>query len=121
MNQLEGLNALIDLRVNIAERSDLFRTAEQARGEFLWKLGIPPSPHVTVGDRGLMELNFSPRVPFSPALMPKFRSQRTPVQSSRRSREDGNGSSTTRNASGNTRTLAMNAQQGAAARRPNEI
>jgi uncharacterized membrane protein len=123
LNQLEGLNALIDLRMNIAERSDLFRTAEQARGEFLWKLGIPPSPHVTVGDHGLMELNMSPRVPFSPALMPKFRSQRTPVQSSRRSHGNGNGngtSSTTRNASGNTRTLAMSAKQGTA-RRPNEI
>jgi hypothetical protein len=114
LNQLEGLNALIDLRMNIAERSDFYRTSEQVRGEFLWKLGIPPSPHVTVGDGGLMELNMnSPRVPFSPALMPKFRSQRTPVQGR-------NG----RQGSGNTRTLTLTQQQGGGAtavRRPNEI
>lgn len=108
LNQIESLNALIDLRVNLAERSQLFRSPAQVRGEFLLKLGIPPSPHVTVnqGKNGsyLTELNMSPRVPFSPALMPKFRSQRTPVQSSSKS--------------GNTRTLTS---AGVGKQKSNEI
>jgi uncharacterized membrane protein len=111
LNQLESLNALIDLRLNLIERSNLFRSPAQVRGEFLMKLGIPPSPHVTVqGGRGVSSevrgnANGGGGM-FSPALMPKLRSQRTPRQS--------------RTTSSNTATMTteMGKEQ---KKRPNEV
>lgn len=47
LNQIEYLNALVDSRVMMAQRSQLlFRSPAQVRGDLLMKLGIPPSPNV---------------------------------------------------------------------------
>jgi hypothetical protein len=47
LNQIEYLNALVDSRVMMAQRSQMiFRSPAQARGALLMKLGIPPSPNI---------------------------------------------------------------------------
>jgi hypothetical protein len=48
LNQIEYMNALVDSRVMRAQRMQLFRSPAQARGDLLFKLGIPPSPHITM-------------------------------------------------------------------------
>ena len=47
-NQAEALNTLIDTRVWKAQRKSLFRTPQQIRGNLLVRLGIPPSPHISL-------------------------------------------------------------------------
>jgi CRT-like, chloroquine-resistance transporter-like len=47
-NQMESLQSLIDTRVWRAQRQGLFRTPQQIRGTLLLRLGIPPSPHVSM-------------------------------------------------------------------------
>jgi hypothetical protein len=48
LNQIEFMNALVDSRVMKAQRMQLFRSPAQARGDLLFKLGIPPSPNITM-------------------------------------------------------------------------
>lgn len=48
LNQMESLQSLIDSRVWRAQRQALFRTPQQIRGTLLMRLGIPPSPHVSI-------------------------------------------------------------------------
>jgi hypothetical protein len=48
LNQIEYMNALVDSRVMKAQRMQLFRSPAQARGDLLFKLGIPPSPNITM-------------------------------------------------------------------------
>jgi CRT-like, chloroquine-resistance transporter-like len=48
LNQMESLQSLIDTRVWRAQRQALFRTPQQIRGTLLLRLGIPPSPHVSM-------------------------------------------------------------------------
>ena len=80
LNQLEALNAMIDSRVMTAQRSQLFRSPAQVRGDFLLKLGIPPSPMVSLGPTGrfrdLHQSTESPRIYSSMLTMPKLKSPR---------------------------------------------
>jgi hypothetical protein len=48
LNQIEYMNALVDSRVMKAQRMQLFRSPAQARGDLLFKLGIPPSPNISM-------------------------------------------------------------------------
>jgi drug/metabolite transporter (DMT)-like permease len=52
LNQIEGLSALFDSRVRKERSKTLFRSPQQIRGSLLLKLGIPPSPHVTLERQG---------------------------------------------------------------------
>ena len=55
INQIESLQSLVDSRIMTAQRHQLFRSPQQIRGEFLHKLGIPPSPLLTLGPKGRYE------------------------------------------------------------------
>jgi hypothetical protein len=49
LNQLESLQTFIDVRVfNETQQKSLFRSTDQIRGNLLVKLGIPPSPHISI-------------------------------------------------------------------------
>lgn len=48
LNQIEALQTLVDIRVKKEQRKTLVRSSEQIRGSLLMKLGIPPSPHITI-------------------------------------------------------------------------
>jgi hypothetical protein len=54
INQIEALNSLIDTRVWRAQKQALFRTPQQIRGSLFLRLGIPPSPLVSM-PRGIGE------------------------------------------------------------------
>lgn len=45
-NQVETLATIMDSRITSAQKVNMFRTPQQARGAFLHRLGIPPSPKV---------------------------------------------------------------------------
>jgi hypothetical protein len=65
-NQMESLNSLIDTRVWRAQIKELYRTPQQIRGTLLLRLGIPPSPHVSLSQanvRGIPSYIISPAVP----------------------------------------------------------
>jgi hypothetical protein len=48
-NQIESLQAVIDTRIlRETKNKNLFRTTNQIRGNLLLKLGIPPSPQITM-------------------------------------------------------------------------
>jgi drug/metabolite transporter (DMT)-like permease len=80
LNQLEALNAMVDSRVMTAQRSQLFRSPAQVRGDFLLKLGIPPSPLVSMGPNGrlreMQDHGTSPQIYSQMLSMPKFKSPR---------------------------------------------
>ena len=48
LNQMESLQSLIDTRVWRAQKQALFRTPQQIRGSYLVRLGVPPSPQVSM-------------------------------------------------------------------------
>ena len=48
LNQIEALQTLVDTRVMKEQRKSLVRSSDQIRGDLFAKLGIPPSPHITV-------------------------------------------------------------------------
>lgn len=106
LNQIEALNAMIDSRVMTAQRAQLFRSPAQVRGELLLKLGIPPSPMISLGPAGrYQDLKSEARQPaFSPQMMPKFKSPRAARNAQR-------------NAAGSSRTAGIALQQ----QRPNEV
>lgn len=52
LNQIESLQTFIDTRVQQEQKISLFRSPQQIRGSLLLRLGIPPSPHITVGPQG---------------------------------------------------------------------
>lgn len=52
LNQIEGLSALFDTRMAKERRARLFRSPQQIRSSLLLKLGIPPSPHVSLERQG---------------------------------------------------------------------
>lgn len=52
LNQVEGLSALIDSRIRKERKIGLFRSPQQIRGSLLLKLGIPPSPHISLATHG---------------------------------------------------------------------
>jgi hypothetical protein len=66
LNQAEALNTLIDTRVWKAQRRSLYRTPQQIRGTLLLKLGIPPSPMISMGSRGSPSQN--PNAKTSPQI-----------------------------------------------------
>ena len=51
-NQMEALNAVFDTRVAAETQKSLFRSPASIRGNLLLKLGIPPSPHIQLVQRG---------------------------------------------------------------------
>ena len=52
LNQIEAVNTLIDTRVMKEQKMALVRTPQQIRSTFLVRLGIPPSPLITMASRG---------------------------------------------------------------------
>jgi hypothetical protein len=48
LNQADHLQSLIDTRIWKAQKRSLFRSDRQIRGELLVRLGIPPSPMITM-------------------------------------------------------------------------
>jgi hypothetical protein len=52
INQVETLNTIMSTRIITAQKHNLFRTPQQARGAFLHRLGIPPSPKVQKSPSG---------------------------------------------------------------------
>jgi len=48
INQIEALNSLIDTRVMKENKIAFYRSPQQIRGSFLLRLGIPPSPHISI-------------------------------------------------------------------------
>ena len=66
-NQMESLQSLIDTRVWRAQHQALFRSPGQIRGSLLVRLGIPPSPHVSMP---LGISNASRRQPIKSPMIP---------------------------------------------------
>lgn len=52
MNQIEALNTLVDSRLVVERNKVLYRSPQTIRGSLLAKLGIPPSPLLTLGPKG---------------------------------------------------------------------
>eukprot|EP01038_Epipyxis_sp_PR26KG_P006906 gene6906-9458_t len=52
LNQLESLQSLVDTRIQREQRLNLFRSPSQIRGSLLYRLGIPPSPQIMLGQGG---------------------------------------------------------------------
>ena len=89
LNQIEYMNALVDSRVMKVQRMQLFRSPAQARGDLLFKLGIPPSPDISMqraspGGPGAVSprynysssaSSFSPRYAISPRAQQRRASQ----------------------------------------------
>jgi len=51
LNQIEAVNTLMDYRVMSAQKKQLRRSPEQIRSTFLVRLGIPPSPLISMDSR----------------------------------------------------------------------
>lgn len=49
LNQLEGIESLFDSRIVKEQKQALHHTTQQIRGNLFVKLGIPPSPMISVG------------------------------------------------------------------------
>jgi hypothetical protein len=49
LNQVESLQALVDVRIMKETTKLLFRSPQQIRGNFFTKIGIPPSPLISMG------------------------------------------------------------------------
>mmetsp|Transcript_34580 Transcript_34580/g.35256 ORF Transcript_34580/g.35256 Transcript_34580/m.35256 type:complete len:540 (-) Transcript_34580:267-1886(-) len=61
LNQVEALNTFVDIRVSHAQKAQLFRSPQQIRGSLLMRLGIPPSPYISLGPKGrLADIQRSP-------------------------------------------------------------
>ena len=64
INQIEGIETLFDTRVWREQKKSLFRSPQQIRGSLLLRLGIPPSPLISIGssskERNFKELALSP-------------------------------------------------------------
>ena len=64
INQIEGIETLFDTRVWREQKKSLFRSPQQIRGSLLLRLGIPPSPLISIGpssrDRKFKDLALSP-------------------------------------------------------------
>jgi hypothetical protein len=58
INQTEALELFIDTRVWREQRQALYRTPQQIRGSLLLRLGIPPSPHISLLPRDNSVGNF---------------------------------------------------------------
>ena len=51
INQVESLQTFIDARILHEQKTQLFRSPQQIRGSLLSRLGIPPSPHISMSTR----------------------------------------------------------------------
>jgi uncharacterized membrane protein len=58
LNQIEALQSLVDTRVLKEQKINLFRSPQQIRSSYLYKLGVPPSPDITVSLTGPPRLSF---------------------------------------------------------------
>ena len=76
VNQLEAVETLVDSRISKIQKKKLYRNPVQIRSSYLTRLGIPPSPQVTVvrspfqGKGG----NYSPAIPMR-VVQNKYKSQ----------------------------------------------
>ena len=52
LGQIEALSALTSSRIQSGRTQTLFRSPQQIRSNLLMKLGIPPSPHISMMSRG---------------------------------------------------------------------
>jgi drug/metabolite transporter (DMT)-like permease len=57
INQMEYLQTLVESRVEKEQTQLLFRSPSQIRSTFLAKIGVPPSPHVSMGPGRRLALN----------------------------------------------------------------
>lgn len=48
LNQIEGIQSMFDSRIMKEQKKALFRSPQQIRGSLLLRLGIPPSPQITI-------------------------------------------------------------------------
>ena len=51
LNQIEAVNTLMDYRVLSSQKKQLRRSSQQIRGTFLARIGIPPSPLISIETR----------------------------------------------------------------------
>lgn len=66
LNQIEGIQSIFDTRVQKEQKQALYRTPHQIRGNLLMKLGIPPSPQISVTPRTRPGQYSSPAVQLVP-------------------------------------------------------
>lgn len=59
LNQIEGLETLLDTRVLKEQRRNLYRSPQQLRGSYLLKLGIPPSPQISINRGRLKDISMT--------------------------------------------------------------
>ena len=77
VNQLEAVETLVDSRISKIQKKKLYRNPVQIRSSYLTRLGIPPSPQVTVirspfqNNKGK---NYSPAIPMR-VVQNKYKSQ----------------------------------------------
>lgn len=78
-NQMEHLQSLFDTRVLREQSIMLFRSPGQIRSTFLAKIGIPPSPHITMSGPGRQpSINPDNPIPTHSPMIPLSASQRQP-------------------------------------------
>jgi uncharacterized membrane protein len=68
-NQLEALNTFFDTRVSKAKKKSLFRSSQQIRGNFFVKIGVQPSPLVTMSPSSRAAGRTSPALNPNPPQM----------------------------------------------------
>lgn len=65
INQMEYLQSLVESRVEKEQTQLLFRSPQQIRSTFLAKIGVPPSPHISMGPGRRPALNADIPIPSS--------------------------------------------------------
>lgn len=68
LNQVDALETLIDSRIRVESKRLVPRNPGQIRGDLFYKLGIPPSPHVSF-DRGGSRQGSPNMVQMSPGII----------------------------------------------------
>jgi drug/metabolite transporter (DMT)-like permease len=63
INQMEYLQILVESRVEKEQTQLLFRSPRQIRSTFLAKIGVPPSPHISMGPGRRLALNADVPIP----------------------------------------------------------
>lgn len=77
VNQLEAVETLVDSRISKIKKKQLYRNPVQIRSSYLARLGIPPSPQVTVIRSPYQSAkggNYSPAIPMR-VVKNKYKSQ----------------------------------------------
>lgn len=63
INQMEYLQSLVETRVEKEQTQMLFRSPGQIRSNFFMKIGVPPSPHISMGPGRRPALNADVTLP----------------------------------------------------------